>query len=94
MPLNMKVVSLDKLHNFYIRNVGDNHRGPLKTQGKPISFRKKQNTNEFTGLKHAQNNYGTVAGARGPGGPSGPLERLAQSTSGETPLRSRGTTPH
>jgi hypothetical protein len=49
--------------------VGDSHKGPLKTEGKPIYFRKKQNTNEFTNLKHAQYNHGPAVGAHGPSGP-------------------------
>jgi hypothetical protein len=69
---------------FWLHNVcvGNSHRGPLKNWGKPIFFRKKQNTNEFTNLKHAQDNHGLVAGAHGPGGPSGPPEQSAPATLG------------
>jgi hypothetical protein len=65
-----------------VGGVGDSHRGPLKNRGKPIFFRKKQNTNELTSIKHTQDSRSSVAEAHGPGGPSGPPEPSALATLG------------
>jgi hypothetical protein len=45
-----------------------------KKLGETHFLSKKQNTNELTNIKYAQNNHGSVVEAHGPGGPSGPLE--------------------
>jgi hypothetical protein len=54
-------------------SVGDSHKGPLKNQGKPTFFRKKQNANEpktYLGQNLLPNGW-----AHGPGGPGGPPGR-------------------
>jgi hypothetical protein len=60
--------------------VGESYKGPLKNRGKPIFFRKKQNTNKLTNIKRAQNDHGSVLEAHSPGGPSGPQEQSAPAT--------------
>jgi hypothetical protein len=57
-----------------IKSVGDSHRGPLNNRENPTFFRKKQNTNELTTIKHTRNNHDPAAGAHGHGGPSSPPE--------------------
>jgi hypothetical protein len=56
--------------------------GVPKKPGEPIFFRNKQNTNELTNLKHAQDNHDSVAGAHGSGGLSSPPEQSALATLG------------
>jgi hypothetical protein len=86
--------------------VGDSHKGPLKNRGKPIYFRKKQNTNEFTNLKHAQDNHGPATGptalvapaAHQNSRPNHPQAKLhfargAQRRTSESPPRSRAGRP-
>jgi hypothetical protein len=67
-------------------SVGDSHKGPLKNQGKPTFFRKKQNANEPKTL--LRQNSLPNGWAHGPGGPGGPAT-LEQNSA---PLEGRDTT--
>jgi hypothetical protein len=57
--------------------------GVPKNRGETHFLSKKQNTNELTNVKHAQDNHGSVEGAHGPGGLSGPSEQSAPATLGQ-----------
>jgi hypothetical protein len=63
-----------------IKSVRDSHRGPLNNRENPTFFRKIQNTNELTTIKHTRNNHGPAAGDHGTGGPSSPPEQSAPAT--------------
>jgi hypothetical protein len=74
--------------------VGDSHKGPLITGEKPIfsQITKTQMNSQI--INQTQNNHGLLTGAHGPGNLSSPSNSRPQHPTGETPLRSRGTTPY
>jgi hypothetical protein len=52
--------------------IGHSHRGPLKNRGKPIFSRKNETQTNSQTQNTLKSDHGPVAGAHGPGCPSGP----------------------
>jgi hypothetical protein len=68
--------------------------GPPSNRGNPFSFANNETQINSQTVNCTPRNHGLVTGAHGPGNLRGPPKRSAQHPSGETPLRSRGTTPY
>jgi hypothetical protein len=64
--------------------------GSPKNRGKPISFANNKTETTTQIIKHARDNHGTVAGAHGPGGLSGPPEQSAPAPLGRNSISLEG----
>jgi hypothetical protein len=70
--------------------VRDSHWGPLKHGGKHVFFANNKTQMNSRNIKHVRYNHGPVAGARGPGGLSGPPERSAPAPLGRNSVSLEG----
>jgi hypothetical protein len=77
-----------------LQGVRDSHRGSPNNRGNPFSFANNETRINSQTINYTPRNHGLVTGAHGPGNHSGPPGGRPQHPSGETPIRSRGTTSY